>query len=201
MTKLFPRISSADARQFIIDRLSDDSFLGRGGYTLRQNLYVLPYSPTQESDAKDLIKAMCEHDLPLQNVRAENINLYDIVLEFLDEQDIWDPLCEAEQDADREDIIMMLQDTVSVSDVIKPVIEERLQSSECDLAFITGIGETFPYIRTHALLNKIETDKPIVLVFPGEYRQYADGSTSLDILNIPSQANGGYYRATSIFDL
>lgn len=201
MTKLFPRISSADARQFITDRLSDDSFLGRGGYTLRQNLYVLPYSPTQESDAKDLIKAMCEHDLPLQNVRAENINLYDIVLEFLDEQDIWDPLCEAEQDADREDIIMMLQDTVSVSDVIKPVIEERLQSSECDLAFITGIGETFPYIRTHALLNKIETDKPIVLVFPGEYRQYADGSTSLDILNIPSQANGGYYRATSIFDL
>lgn len=201
MTKLFPRISSADARRFIIDRLSDDSFLGRGGYTLRQNLYVLPYSPTQESDAKDLIKAMCEHDLPLHNVRAENINLYDIVLEFLDEQDIWDPLCEAEQDADREDIIMMLQDTVSVSDVIKPVMEERLQSSECDLAFITGIGETFPYIRTHALLNKIETDKPIVLVFPGEYRQYADGSTSLDILNIPSQANGGYYRATSIFDL
>ncbi|MEG2369171.1 MAG: DUF1788 domain-containing protein [Raoultibacter sp.] len=201
MKKSFPRISSADARQFIIDHLTDDTFLGRGGYTLRQNLYVLPYSPTQENDAKDLIKAMCEHDLPLKSVSAENINLYDIVLKFLDEKDIWNALCEAERDADREDIIMMLQDTVSVSDVIQPAVEERLRSSECDLAFITGIGETFPYIRTHALLNKIETDKPIVFVFPGEYRQYADGSTSLDILNIPSQTNGGYYRATSIFEL
>ena len=129
------------------------------------------------------------------------MNLYDIVLGFLDEQGMWEPLCEAERDSSRDELIMMLQDTISVSDVIRPAVEARIRESGCDIAFITGVGETFPYVRTHTLLGEIETDKPVVLVFPGEYRQNADGSTSLDILNIPSAANGGYYRATSVFDL
>ena len=85
--------------------------------------------------------------------------------------------------------------------LIKPAVERLIGEAECDIAFITGVGETFPYVRTHTLLGEIDTDTPIVLVFPGEYRQNADGSTSLDILNIPSDANGGYYRATSVFDL
>lgn len=114
---------------------------------------------------------------------------------------MWEPLCEAEQTATRDELIMMLQDTISVSDVIKPAVEAAIDDSACDIAFITGVGETFPFVRTHTLLGEIETDKPVVLVFPGEYRQNADGSTSLDILNIPSEANGGYYRATNVFDL
>ena len=95
----------------------------------------------------------------------------------------------------------MLQDTISVSEVLKPAVEQAIKESSCDIAFITGVGETFPYIRTHALLSELDVAIPVVLVFPGEYRQLSDGTTSLDILNIPSGANGGYYRATNVFDL
>lgn len=201
MTKIFDRIALPEARKFIVDHLSDDTLLGRGGYTMREGVYVLPYAPAQESDAKDLIKALCENDLPIKGVKAIDVNLYDIVLNYLDEQGMWEPLCEAEQASPRDEIIMMLQDTVSVADVVRPAVEDAIEKSDCDLAFLTGVGETFPYIRTHALLDEIETQKPVVLVFPGKYHQGTDGSTSLDILNIPSAANGGYYRATSVFDL
>lgn len=201
MTKKFSHIGSPEARAFIVGRLSDDALLGRSGFTMRQGTYVLPYPPAQRNYAQDVVRAICAEDLPNRGVRAVQVNLYDIVLEFLDGQDMWVPLCEAERDSDRDELIMMLQDTISVSDVIKPAVEERIVESGCDIAFITGVGETYPYVRTHTLLGEIETDKPIVLVFPGEYKQSPDGSTSLDILNIPSAANGGYYRATSVFDL
>lgn len=201
MTKKFSHIGSPEARAFIVDRLSDDALLGRSGFTMRQGTYVLPYPPAQRTYAQDVVRAICAEDLPNRGVRAAQVNLYDIVLEFLDAQDMWAPLCEAERDADRDELIMMLQDTISVGDVIKPAVEERIVESGCDIAFITGVGETYPYVRTHTLLGEIETDKPVVLVFPGEYRQNPDGSTSLDILDIPSAANGGYYRATSVFDL
>ena len=201
MTKKFEHIGSPDARAFIVERLSDDTLLGRKGYTMRQSTYVLPYPPSQRSYARDLIAAICSDDLPNRGVRAVRVNLYDIVLGSLDSEGMWEPLCEAEQTATRDELIMMLQDTISVSDVIKPAVEAAIDDSACDIAFITGVGETFPFVRTHTLLGEIETDKPVVLVFPGEYRQNADGSTSLDILNIPSEANGGYYRATNVFDL
>lgn len=201
MTKKFDLIASAEARAFIVDRLSEDTLLGRGRYVMRHNIYVLPYPPAQESFAKDLIKAIASEDLPNRGVRALRANLYDIVIDYLDEQGMWDPLCEAEGEASRDELIMMLQDTVSVSDVIAPAIRSAVAESECDIVFVTGVGETFPYIRTHTLLGELDLDKPIVLVFPGEYRQNPDGTTSLDILNIPSAANGGYYRATNVFDL
>ncbi|HJG30546.1 MAG TPA: DUF1788 domain-containing protein [Collinsella ihuae] len=201
MTRRFDHIGSPEARAFIVERLSDDALLGRGGYTMRQATYVLPYLPSQREYARDLVAAICAEDLPNRGVRPIHINLYDIVLGFLDQQDMWEPLCEAEQSASRDELIMMLQDTVSVSDVIRPAVEKRIIESGCDLAFISGVGETFPYVRTHTLLGELDSDKPVVLVFPGEYRQNTDGSTSLDILSIPSAANGGYYRATNVFDL
>lgn len=201
MTRKFDHIGSPEARAFIVERLSDDALLGRSGYTMRQSTYVLPYPPAQRTYAQDLVRAICTEDLPNRGVRALQVNLYDIVLEFLDGQDMWLPLCEAERTASRDELIMMLQDTIGVADVIKPAIEARIEEAGCDIVFITGVGETYPYVRTHTLLGEIETSKPVVLVFPGEYRQNPDGSTSLDILNIPSAANGGYYRATSVFDL
>lgn len=201
MTRRFDNIASAECRSFLTAQLTDPALLGKDGYLMRHNLYVLPYKPGQEAFAKDLIRVLAEEDLLRHDVKAANVNLYDIVLAYLDEQDLWGPLCEAEGDNSRDELIMMLQDTIGVADVLKPAVEHAIEETECDIAFITGVGETFPYIRTHALLSELDVSIPVVLVFPGEYKQLSDGTTLLDILNIPSGANGGYYRATNVFDL
>lgn len=201
MTRKFEHIGLPEARKFIAERLSDDTLLGRSGLTMRESTYVLPYEPAQRQSARELIAALVSDELPSRGVSATVVNLYDIVLKFLDEQSMWEPLCDAEESVSRNEIIMMLQDTVSVADVICPTVEEQITESGCDIAFITGVGETFPYVRTHSLLSDIEIEVPVVLVFPGQYRQSPDGSTSLDTLGIPSSANGGYYRATNVFDL
>ncbi|MFQ9750668.1 MAG: hypothetical protein ACLRX0_02455, partial [Collinsella aerofaciens] len=86
MSKKFEHIGSPDARAFIVERLSDDTLLGRKGYTMRQSTYVLPYPPVQRSYARDLIAAICSDDLPNRGVRAMRVNLYDIVLDYLDSE-------------------------------------------------------------------------------------------------------------------
>lgn len=193
-----------DARGFIVDRLSNDSLLGRKGYVLRQALYIIDYDPAQQSYANDLIRAICQEDLPRRGVTPIEINLYDFVLSYLDEQDLWEPLVEAEADEDtsRQELLSMLQDTVSVKDLIVPYVQETLDShTEANIAFITGIGETFPYVRTHTLLEDVASRIPLVLVFPGSYERHSDGTTSLNILGLDQGSTGGYYRATRVFDL
>ena len=200
MTTEFEHIN--DARSFIVDKLSEDSLLGRGGYMMRNALYVLDYKPEPESYAKDLVRAICESDLPARSVRPLVVNLYDIVLDYLDAQGMWEPLVEAEPDASREELIMMLQDTVSVRDVIAPAVNAAIEENpDTDIVFITGVGETYPYVRTHTLLQEMNATKPVVLVFPGRFERRSDGSTSLNILNLDKGTTGGYYRATRVFDL
>ena len=181
-----------DARGFIVDKLSDDALLGRNGYMMRQALYIIDYDPAQQQYAADLVRAICEKDtgdLPRRGVTPVVVNL-------------WEPLVEAEPDTPRLDLIQMLQDTVGVKDVVAPRVNEAIASHpEADIAFVTGVGETFPYVRTHTLLEEISSPIPVVLVFPGRYEQHSDGSTALNILGLTQASTGGYYRATRVFDL
>mgnify|MGYP000859343279 CR=1 FL=1 len=200
MPKEFDHIN--DARSFIVSKLSDDALLGRNGYLMREGLYVIDYDPAQERYAKDLLAEICKTDFPNHGVTPVVVNLYDIALDYLDENGLWEPLVEAEGDTDRDDLIMMLQDTLGVGDVIAPEVNRRIAAcSDADLAFITGVGETYPYVRTHTLLQELDSKVPVVLVFPGHFEQRQDGTTSLNILDVPQGSTGGYYRATRVFDL
>lgn len=200
MSREFSHIN--DARGFIVDKLSDDALLGRNGYMMRQGLYILDYDPEQQAFAADLIHVICGDDLPSRGVTSVEANLYNIVLEYLDEQDLWQPLIEAEPEIPREDLIMMLQDTVSVSEVVAPAVNGAIaREPGADIAFITGVGETYPYIRTHTLLEELSSPVPVVVVFPGRFERRSDGSTSLNILGLDQGSTGGYYRATRVFDL
>lgn len=78
MRKSFDHISQA--RQFIVNRLSDDALLGRGGRLLREGKYLLPYDPAQQDEAGELMDAIVRVDFPAHNVCAHVIDLYQVVL-------------------------------------------------------------------------------------------------------------------------
>lgn len=190
-----------EARSFIVDKLSSDTLLGRNGFTMYESKYVIDYKPQQAWDAELLAIALVNNELAAKGIRVVEVNLYDLVLEHLDFEGLWKVFEERERDLDPDAIIDALQASASVEQVIIPSIQEKLRRAEpFDLVFITGVGETFPYIRTHSMLNELTSIKPVVLWFPGTYIKSPDGSSSLNILDI-KQGSGGYYRATNLFDL
>lgn len=200
MRKTFDHISQA--RQFIVDRLSDDALLGRGGRLLREARYLLPYPPAQEDEAMGLMRAICDVELRANGVTVHTIDLYRIVLDYFDEAGFWDVFVASEPEVDRLDMVIMLQDTASVREVIAPAVNAEIEAHpEADIFFIHGIGAVFPYVRTNSVIGLISARRPVVVWFPGTYERTLDGSPSLNILNIEQGNTGGHYRATNVFDL
>jgi hypothetical protein len=71
-----------------------------------------------------------------------------------------------------------------------------------DVMFITGVGEVFPYIRSHNVLNNLQstaTDQPTVLFFPGRYIQSLESGASLDLFG--RLHDDRYYRAFNIYTI
>jgi len=66
--------------------------------------------------------------------------------------------------------------------------------------FITGVGQVFPYIRSHTVLNNLQSkakDKPTVMFFPGEYKQSIVEGASLNLFD--RLQDDKYYRAFDIY--
>ena len=50
--------------------------------------------------------------------------------------------------------------------ILAPALRAKLQDGAFDIVFLTGIGEVFPYIRSHNVLNNLQsvvTGKPMLM--------------------------------------
>ena len=74
--------------------------------------------------------------------------------------------------------------------------------TEFDVLFLSGIGEIFPYIRSHNVLNNLQSTaktKPTILFFPGEYRHSLEQGASLELFGLLHDDK--YYRAFNIYEI
>jgi len=93
-----------------------------------------------------------------------------------------------------------VQNVLGIEEYLIPAIGERLAAAEYDVLFLSGIGEVFPYIRSHNVLNNLQStakSKPTVMFFPGEYRYSLEQGASLELFGLLHDDK--YYRAFNIF--
>lgn len=70
----------------------------------------------------------------------------------------------------------------------------------CKVALMYQLGEVYPFLRTHDLLNNLQsvvTDIPLVIFFPGEY---VSSDTQGFYLSLFNKFPGDYYRAFQLHD-
>jgi hypothetical protein len=94
----------------------------------------------------------------------------------------------------------LLQGVLDPAEHLVPAIATRLASEPHDVLFLSGVGEVFPYIRSHNVLNNLQStakDKPTVMFFPGEYTHSPESGASLDLFG--RLHDDKYYRAFNIF--
>ena len=81
-----------------------------------------------------------------------------------------------------------LQSMLDVEHVIVPAIAAKMKAEKFDVLFITGVGEVFPYIRSHNILNNLQKrakEKPTLMFFPGEYKHSIEKGASLELRIFP----------------
>ncbi len=79
-------------------------------------------------------------------------------------------------------------------------IANRITGAEYDVMFLLGVGEVFPFIRSHNVLNNLQStakEKPTVMFFPGDYTHSLESGASLELFG--RLHDDKYYRAFNIF--
>ncbi|GAB3285889.1 DUF1788 domain-containing protein [Parahaliea aestuarii] len=133
-------------------------------------------------------------------VRVLEINLYDLSIEILKERDIWEQILEMENSVTKEQLKELLQGVLDPAAHLVPAIAARLESTGFEVLFLSGVGEVFPYIRSHNVLNNLQRaakEKPTVMFFPGDYGHSLESGASLDLFG--KLHDDKYYRAFNIF--
>ncbi|MWV55295.1 DUF1788 domain-containing protein, partial [Chlorobium phaeovibrioides] len=127
-------------------------------------------------------------------------NLYDLAVQILKDRDIWTQILEMEVSVSKEELKELMQGVLDPASHLVPAIAEKLTSTDFDVLFISGVGEVFPYIRSHNVLNNLQStakEKPTVMFFPGAYTHSLESGASLDLFG--RLHDDKYYRAFNIF--
>jgi hypothetical protein len=180
--------------------MSSQQFLQMQGLNNEIPFFIFPFKPQEQDEIERMGKALIKK-LELKGVRILKINLYDLSLDLLKQRKILNQFIENEESYSKRDLLDDLQGVLDTSKYLVPEISKRMSEKVFDILFITGVGEVFPYIRSHNLLNNLQsvaTDHPTVLWFPGEYTFTPEGRSSLKLFTcLPDNA---YYRAFNILD-
>lgn len=175
-------------------------FLQMEGLGNEVPFFIYPYAP---EDALEVAKAKkrIKNRLGNAGIRVREVNLYDLSVEILKERGVWERVLAAEPDTDKDDFREMLQGMLDPQIHIATAIRAKLEDGDFDIFFLTGIGEVFPYIRSHNVLNNLQSvviGKPMLMFFPGRYEQSDTLGSSLVLFG--RLKDDQYYRAKNILE-
>jgi hypothetical protein len=122
-------------------------------------------------------------------LNAIEINLYRVILKILEDRNLLQRAFDLEARKGNNDLAKTIKPMVRPEKVVEK-IQELVQGNE-DLILITGVGASWPIMRSHTILNNLHPvlDRtPVVMFFPGSY----DGQ---ELRLFDTFKDDNYYRA------
>ena len=179
--------------------ISSDRFLKKQGLGNEVPFFICPYRPEESIEMERLRKSL-RNKLAKQGVSVLEINLYDFSIEILKQRGIWDRVLDREKSVSKDQLKELLQGVLDPEAHLIPGIANKISNAEFQVMFLSGVGEVFPYIRSHNILNNLQSaakEQPTVVFFPGAYTHSLESGASLDLFE--KLHDDKYYRAFNIF--
>lgn len=185
MSKLHERLDALKAE------IQKEEFLQGHGLSNEVNIRMFCYEPDEEMAVRYFISQLDNAtDLKCKPVI---FNLYKVLLDLCEKDEILDELEAFEEDDGKEAVLETLRNT-GENVAMTAEMKEQFDNNPGDIIILTGVGEVFPFVRVHSVLESMQTkfgNVPIVVFYPGKY----DGLTVKLFNKLPPNP---YYRA---FDL
>jgi len=189
----------AERYEHLLKAISSKRFLKMQGLGNEVPFFICPYDPREQDEmAKNIISL--KNALSNRGIHVLTVDLYDLSIEMLKERGIWERILESETDMSKVELKELLQSVLDPENHLIPAISKRMAADDFDVMFITGVGEVFPYIRSHTVLNNLQStakNQPTLMFFPGEYTQSLEEGASLDLFG--KLQDDKYYRAFNIY--
>lgn len=175
------------------DKLLDPKFLSNKGLGNEVGFYIFDYPPEEELVVRESIPDLKRYlEREKNDVHIQIFDLYEIIIEFFEQRGYMEKNFKMELAKSSEDLFDKMRKALKIAtnnDWIVRYIEEHLKPDA--IVFIVGVGKAYPIIRSHIILNNLQTvveEKPLILFYPGSYQ---DGS--LQLFN--KFTDDHYYRA------
>ncbi len=185
--------------EHLLSTISSQRFLKMQGLGNEIPFFICPFKPARLDDMNKLYGQL-SNQLKRKSVQVLRIDLYDLAIELLKTRGIWDQILETETEITKSELKDLLQGVLDPEHHLIPAIAEKMQKDDFDVMFLTGVGEVFPYIRSHTVLNNLQStakEKPTIMFFPGEYSQSDEKGSSLNLFG--KLIDDNYYRAFNIY--
>ena len=183
--------------------ISNPRFLSGEAAGAETPFYICPYAVADAEPMKEMV-AQLTKKLAERNVRVIPVDAFKLMVEILKANDDYDWTLEHEGEQSFAELRDDLHGVLDEANVIAPAIGRMLAEAEgasSKVVFVTNIGACYPVLRAHTLLNNLPSvvgRTPLVLFFPGEYRQIPGSGATLSLFG--KLQGDGYYRAFNILE-
>ncbi len=150
------------------EEIQKPEFLEGKGLSNEVNIRIFCY------DAKDemIVRHFVEQLIVDQSLDCHLVerNLYKVFLAICDEKRITDKASDMEEKKGKDFLFKNLQKFANNKSFVDKMQYEPHEPG--DVLLLTGVGEVFPFMRIHSLLEALQPefpDIPILVMYPGKY--------------------------------
>ena len=175
------------------DRMISVSSLTRYGTANDLKFYIFDYNPKDELLIRKEVKK-----LKSRNSAIVEFDLYEMMLDIIDEEGYLEDIQRMESDYEKDLLLReVFQPLLSVEEDENSFLEKFKLGVPDDgksIVLITGVGKAFPVIRSHTILNNLQSifrNNPVVMMYPGRY----EVKNAMTLRLFERLDDDNYYRA------
>lgn len=152
------------------DRMISVEALTKYGTANDMKFYIFDYNPQDEYSIRNEIKK-----LKSRNQDIVEFDLYEMMLDIIEEQGYTEDVISAEKDYDKQHLLSeIFQPILSVEEDDNEFLEKFkvVKDDGTKIILVTGVGKSYPVIRSHTILNNLQNifkRNPVVMMYPGRY--------------------------------
>ena len=167
--------------------------LTRYGTANDLKFYIFDYNPKDEITVRKEVKKLLE-----RNSKIVEFDLYEMMIKIIEEEGYMEDVLRLENEYDKRLLLSeIFQPLLSVDEEDNRLID-MFKDSAADtgeyIVLITGVGKSFPIIRSHTILNNLQSvfrRNPVVMMYPGRY----EIKNSMTLRLFERLDDDNYYRA------
>ena len=153
------------------DRMISMDALTRYGTANDLRFYIFDYAPADELMVRKETKKLKE-----RNPAIVEFDLYEMMLQIIEDEGYMEDVLRMEKDYDKDLLLReVFQPLLSVEEAENAFLDKFKDDVTGDgnsIVLITGVGKAFPVVRSHTILNNLQSifrRNPVVMMYPGRY--------------------------------
>ncbi len=156
----------------IIPRIESKEFLESKGLGNEIAIYIFDYPAEYELEMRNQIEFIINQvGKKHPQIRITHINLFKLIIDYLKSRGLLQRALQLQKEKGDKALYKALSGPLNEEKMAKELIKAA-QPDNNDIIFMSGIGNAWPILRSHTLLNNLHPymkGKPLVVFYPGVY--------------------------------